>query len=51
MHEHVRAAAVHPDEHLRDQVALERAHAEDEEAAEPDREENHARLIARAGGG
>ena len=44
--EHVGAAAAHADVELRDQVALQRADAEDEETAQPDREQDDPRLIA-----
>ncbi len=45
--EHVGAATVHADGELRDQVALQCAHPEHEEAAESNRQEDHPRLIAR----
>ena len=44
--EHVGAAAIRAERELGDQVALQRADAEDEEAAEADREQDHARLVA-----
>ena len=45
--EQVGAAAIHADREFRDQIALQSAHAKDEEAAETNGEEDHARLISR----